>query len=195
LIDPKKNLFILKRALKSPIILDFSQTSFFAKFSCQLTCQKCCGYTYYLPSEIQRLTNRIKTKLRQSNNEMYEIITNNGRCIFYNPENEFYCSIHNLRPLRCRIYPYFPVIVDHKIIITIEPALNMKKIKNTSNLSKQCPGIGKEENSLAKTIELCISFLERLKDTSKLLATIILDGETFNNIRNDRWFIEQLNVE
>lgn len=192
MIDPKKNQFILKRALKSTIILDFSQTSFFAKFSCQQTCQKCCGYTYYLPSEIQRLNNRIKTELRQSNNEMYEINTKNGRCIFYNPGNEFYCSIHNLRPLRCRIYPYFPVIVDHAIIITLEPAL---KMKNTTNLSKQCPGIGKDENSLTKTIKECISFLERLRDTPKLLATIILDSETFNNIRNDRWFIEQFNVE
>lgn len=192
MIDTKKNLFILNLALKSPIILDFSQTSFYAKFSCQQTCQKCCGYTYYLPSEIQKLSNRIKTELRQSNNEMYEINTNNGRCIFYNPGNEFYCSIHNLRPLRCRIYPYFPVIVDHRIIITLEPALEMK---NTSNLSKQCPGIGKDENSLTKTIKECISFLEMLKDTPKLLATIILDGETFNNIRNDRWFIEQFNVE
>ncbi len=121
---------------------------------------------------------------------MYEINTNNGRCIFYNPENEFYCSIHNLRPLRCRIYPYFPVIVDHRIIITLEPALKMK-MKNTSNLRKQCPGIGKDENSLIKTIKECISFLEMLRDTPKLLATIILNGETFNNIRNDRWFIEQ----
>lgn len=119
---------------------------------------------------------------------MYEITKLNGRCSFYNPIKGFYCSIYDYRPLRCRIYPYFPVIVDERIIITMEPALRMK---NFSNKKKQCPGIGKKEKELKQTIYDCILFLKYLRDTPKLLETVILTGERFNNIRDDKWFIEQ----
>ncbi len=179
---------ILKKALNSTIIHDFNKTSLFAEFSCQNGCKNCCGYAYFLPAELSQITEEIKGSLNKSEKGMYEIKKSNGRCSFYDPIKEFYCSIYNFRPLRCRIYPYFPVIVDERIIITMEPALRME---NSSNNKKQCPGIGKKEKQLKQTIDECILFLKYLKDTPKLLETVILTGERFNNIRDDRWFIEQ----
>ena len=118
---------------------------------------------------------------------MYEIIEINGRCAFYKANLDLFCSIYDHRPLRCRIYPYFPVIVDGRIIITMEPAMKMKEASNTKKL---CPGIGKVEKDLKTSIKECISFLTNLKDVPKLLETVILTGDSFNNIRDDRWFIE-----
>jgi hypothetical protein len=178
---------ILKKALNSTIILDFSKTSLFADFSCQKGCQECCGYAYFLPAELSQIKKEVRSNLSKSDDGMYEITKSNGRCIFYDPIKELFCRIYDHRPLRCRIYPYFPVIVDERIIITMEPALRMK---NLSINRKHCPGIGKKAKQLKHTIDDCISFLKHLKDTPKLLETVILTGERFNNIRDDRWFLE-----
>lgn len=72
----------------------------------------------------------------------------------------------------------------------MEPAL---KMKNHNNQIKGCPGIGKSEKTLWRTIEECLSFLEKLSDVPELLSTMIVDHEAFNRIRDDRWFIEHQN--
>jgi Fe-S-cluster containining protein len=183
-------LLILRKALKSPFTLDFSSYSYFSRFTCLQGCQKCCGYGYYLPTEIIHLENRVKEKLILEKDGKYVILRDNGRCTFYNSNIEFSCSIYDQRPLRCKIYPYFPLIVEQRIIITMEPAL---KMKNYANQIKECPGIGKSGKALQKSIDECLLFLEKLIDVPELLSTIILDHETFNKIRDDRWFIEHQN--
>ncbi|MFX0182714.1 MAG: hypothetical protein ACFE95_06475 [Candidatus Hodarchaeota archaeon] len=59
------------------------------------------------------------------------------------------------------------------------------------NQGGSCPGIGKQGKPLKNSIKDCIVFLENLKDSPNLLATIILENDAFNKIRNDRWLIEQ----
>lgn len=71
-------------------------------------------------------------------------------------------------------------------MITLEPAL---KMLNHTTWENDCPGIGNEGKPLKKTINECFYFLKKLSDVPALLTTIVLDSETFNNIRNDQWFI------
>ncbi len=181
---------ILKKALSGELILDFSKESPSSKFSCQSGCQECCGYAYFLPAEISKLPEKIRCKLIKSSDGMFDIRRNSGRCVFYDSTMIFFCSIYEYRPLRCQIYPYFPLIVDGKIIITMEPAL---KMKNSLDEVKHCPGIAIKGKSLKQSINECIVFLKYLNDVPKLLSTIVLSGEAFSKIRNDRWFIDQLN--
>ena len=181
--EPLDLKLVLKKAFEKEIILDFSKSSPYAKLSCIKECKECCDYSYYLTYERSKLPEKIKAKLTKSTDGMYEIVKTDRRCTFYNPEQDFFCSIHRYRPLRCQVYPYFPVIVDERIVITLEPAL---KMKNSTDKVKQCPGIGIEGKSLKQSISECISFLENLKDTPNLLKTIVLTVEVFNKIRNDR---------
>ncbi|MFX0205977.1 MAG: YkgJ family cysteine cluster protein [Candidatus Hodarchaeota archaeon] len=175
--------------MQASIIIDFGTDSKFARFSCVLGCHQCCGYAYFLPSELEKLPFSIKQNLILKGDK-YEITKKDGRCFFFEWEtdNDFYCTIHEFRPIRCRIYPYFPLIVDKRIVITLEPALKMLKDKGHI---KSCPGIGTYGKPLKNTIRDCLSFIKNLRDSSSLLATVIFENEAFNNIRNDRWFIEQ----
>ncbi|MHA2074283.1 MAG: hypothetical protein ACW97X_06670, partial [Candidatus Hodarchaeales archaeon] len=88
--EPLDLKLILKRALKNEIILDFSKSSPSAKFSCQSGCKECCGYSYYLPNELSKLPEKIKTTLTKSTEGMYEIAKKDRRCTFYNPEQDFF---------------------------------------------------------------------------------------------------------
>ncbi len=186
----KSPLYALNLALQSPIILDFSEKTRFSKFSCIPGCKKCCGYSYFLPAEVTNLPNNIRKELTLKEDGKYDILRLGGRCIFYNTENEFFCTIYNERPLRCKIFPYFPLIVDQRIVITLEPAL---KMKNETTKIKTCPGVGKLGEPLKKSITYCLSFLAKLADVPALLSTIVINSEIFNGIRNDRWFIENWN--
>ncbi|MFX1282766.1 MAG: YkgJ family cysteine cluster protein [Promethearchaeota archaeon] len=186
-ISPLNNL---KSALQSPIILDFSEKTRFSKFFCLPGCKQCCGYSYFLPAEVINLPNNITKKLTLKKDGKYDIARLNGRCIFYNSDNELFCSIYNCRPLRCKIFPYFPLIVDQRIVITLEPAL---KMKNESTQVKTCPGVGKSGKPLKASIANCLSFLKKLTDVPTLLSTVVITSEVFNRIRNDRWFIENWN--
>ena len=94
----------------------------------------------------------MKEKLNLTKDGKYEIVRKEGRCIFYhaNSEKEFFCSIYEMRPLRCKIYPYFPLIVNQRVVITLEPAL---KMKNHSTQIKTCPGIGTLGKPLQETMD------------------------------------------
>ena len=178
--------------MNSPYILDFSWTSKFARFFCIKGCQECCGYTYFLPDELPLLPDFILQNLVKTSIGTYQTNNNpidSNRCFFFEKDhhNSYFCSIHANRPLRCRIYPYFPLIVENKIIITLEPSL---KMKNPSKNASLCPGIGRKGMKINNYIKDCIKFLKYCGRVPQLLETMILDSEMFNRIRNDRWFID-----
>ncbi|MHA1971858.1 MAG: YkgJ family cysteine cluster protein [Candidatus Hodarchaeales archaeon] len=187
-----ENIIItLERALKEPLILDFASSSFFAKFQCLKGCSECCGYTYLSASEYGALEKpNIKKHFLKNKNGIYEVERVEGRCYFYNRKNrDYYCEIHDNRPLRCRIYPYFPIIVEGRVVITLEPALKMKN--HSSNVNTNCPGIGTPGKPLKQSISDCLEYLRSLASAPEILKTVILDNETFQKIRNDRWFLDQ----
>ena len=183
---------ILRKALETPHILDFTSNSLYANFVCMADCSKCCGYAYFLPSEVEVLPEEVRTHLSLKNDK-FSIATKSGRCIFYETNDEgWFCSIHELRPLRCRIYPYFPCIVDGKIMITLEPALRM--LNDEEKIKKQCPGLGQAGKPLPKTISDCLLFLRKTDTAPAILATMIMDTARFNKIRNEKWFFEDLGI-
>ncbi|WP_455464714.1 YkgJ family cysteine cluster protein [Candidatus Hodarchaeum mangrovi] len=178
--------------MKSPYILDFSWVSKFARFSCIKGCQECCGYTYFLPDELSSLPDLILPNLMKTPMGTYQAKKNPidaNRCFFFEKSqyNSYFCSIHENKPLRCRIYPYFPLIVEKRIVITLEPSLKMKIPSKNATV---CHGIGIKGISINNYIKDCIKFLKYCNTVPQLLKTMILDSEMFNRIRNDRWFID-----
>ncbi|MHA1169782.1 MAG: YkgJ family cysteine cluster protein, partial [Candidatus Hodarchaeales archaeon] len=174
--------------LDSQILYDFGKGSIFADHSCIKGCSKCCGYAYYLPKELETLPGKITEQLTNKGG-VHEISREKGRCIFYDgsgKEGEFYCTVHPKRPIRCRIYPYLPVIVNKRIVITLEPAVRM--LNTVEGDHHDCPGIGLAgSKTLSKVIEECMVFLKLLSDVPEVLKTFILDQDSFNRIRDDKW--------
>lgn len=74
-----------------------------------------------------------------------------GTCTFYDKGQKTHCHIFGYRPLRCRLYPYLPVIERDHITILIEPFL-----KRHSDVEKatwfRCYGVGKG-NDVSEGIE------------------------------------------
>ncbi|MFW9854679.1 MAG: YkgJ family cysteine cluster protein [Candidatus Thorarchaeota archaeon] len=187
-MSPTENERILKKALNSELILDFTSDSAYANFLCIAQCSKCCGYAYYLPSEVENLPNYIKEHLTLKD-EKFWISVRSRRCTFFQSNNAgLCCSIHHYRPLRCRIYPYFPVIVDEKIMITLEPALKM--LNDDEGRIKQCPGLSREGKPLQQTISDCLLFLKESRSSPAILSTLIMDCNAFHKIRSEKWFVE-----
>ncbi|NHJ02614.1 MAG: YkgJ family cysteine cluster protein [Candidatus Heimdallarchaeota archaeon] len=188
MIENKRNVIKeLKIALNSPYLLDFSLESFYGQFRCIDGCTNCCSYTYFLPNEITPLPRYILHQLNEIKDGRFEVSRNNKRCIFFNESTQFHCTIHKNRPLRCRIYPLFPLIVENRIVITFEPAL---KMLNQDGDRNSCLGIGVKGDSLQSMIDDCIIFIKSLKSVPALLSTIVLTNMAFKTIRQDNWFIE-----
>ena len=177
----------LRKALNQPYLLDFSLESIFAHFSCIEKCIECCSYTYFLPDEISSLSNKIYQQLTITDDGKYEVQRTEGRCVFFDETGPYLCTIHNHRPLRCRIYPLFPVIVNDRIVITFEPAL---KMLDQDGVGNNCPGFGRTTQSILPLVRDCLKFVKCLEKVPDLLATIVLSDQAFNLIRRDRWFIE-----
>ncbi|MFW9777570.1 MAG: YkgJ family cysteine cluster protein [Candidatus Heimdallarchaeota archaeon] len=188
MVSNSENERILKIALNSERIFDFTSDSVYANFSCIDQCSKCCGHAYYLPSEVENLPDHIKEHLTLKN-ERYLINVRSRRCTFFQPNDKgFFCSIHRYRPLRCRIYPYFPVIVNEKVIITLETALKM--LGDDDGRLKRCPGLSREGKPLQQTIRDCLLFLKESRSSPSILSTLIMDCNAFHKIRSEKWFIE-----
>jgi Fe-S-cluster containining protein len=100
------------------------------KFECQLGCSCCCLNTFFFPSEEKALPDEIRKYLRIENGRICPKIKNikdQRRCVFFDLSTPNHCLIHELRPLRCQIYPYLPIISNGKIIVIAEPFLDLNQ--------------------------------------------------------------------
>ncbi len=107
------------------------------RFACQPGCTKCCevqGFVYITESDLQKmalyLSLSAKTfekkfvvrykhllRLRKPRGSQCHFLTNGG------------CSVHEVKPVQCRLYPFWPELVEQR--------------KNWEAERKMCPGIGK----------------------------------------------------
>ena len=110
------------------------------RFECQPNCTICCemdeGFVYVTESDIVRIARFLRMSLRQFV-AMYVFRTasvarfrvkGKARCPFLVAGG---CSIHSVKPVQCRLYPFWPEFVNDK--------REWKKLRAT------CPGIGKGE--------------------------------------------------
>lgn len=109
------------------------------RFACQPGCTKCCnvrGFVYITENDLQRMANHIGVtlkefekayvirfkhvlRLRKPKTSQCHFLTENG------------CSVHPVKPVQCRLYPFWPELVENRANWQAERAM--------------CPGIGKGE--------------------------------------------------
>lgn len=162
-------LLEIELSLKNEIIWKTS-----SNFKCVPFCGNCCAYSYYLPSELAKLDDKIRSKLFKEREGMWKIsqIDNKSRCTFFSLENDkienqYGCQIHNYRPIRCKIYPFFPIVNNNQILIYLEDQIRMKEepsdFDNSNDEDYSCPGLLESidcklyiEKTVKEYIEMCL---------------------------------------
>jgi Fe-S-cluster containining protein len=110
------------------------------RFQCQPNCTICCevedGFVYVTESDLARIARYLRMSIRQFV-AMYVYRTariarfrvkGKLRCPFLVSGG---CSIHEVKPVQCRLYPFWPEYVDNE--------------REWKKLGQTCPGIGKGE--------------------------------------------------
>jgi hypothetical protein len=133
------------------------------KFSCEAGCSCCCSTTWFTPQEYEELPNDIKKDVRILNGGFIApkpfCTDDKGDfgCIFFKRSPfKHHCTIHNNSPLRCRMYPYHPVIDLKKcaIVIMAYPFIHYNPYEKPRLTSPKhrCFGLGQGKD-VSKSVE------------------------------------------
>jgi Fe-S-cluster containining protein len=109
------------------------------RFQCQPGCTNCCeqqGFVYLTEADLARIAGYVGMTARDFERRyVYRTkhllrlrVPRHSQCHFL---REGGCSIHAVKPVQCRIFPFWPELVDSK-----------REWKKTA---RWCPGIGKGE--------------------------------------------------
>jgi Fe-S-cluster containining protein len=109
------------------------------RFACQTGCVRCCdtqGFVYITDSDLQRMAKYLGLTAEDFEKQYvirYRRILRlrkprKSQCHFLNAGG---CSVHPVKPVQCRTYPFWPEIVEDQAAWNAE--------------AKRCPGIGKGE--------------------------------------------------
>src|SRR6266496_4071375 len=107
------------------------------RFECQPGCTECCrqkGFVYLTPDDLARMADFTgmtagafeKRFVYRKPRQMRLRVASEGACPFL---EEGRCSIHPAKPTQCRIFPFWPELVESR-----------REWKKTA---RYCPGIGK----------------------------------------------------
>ena len=109
------------------------------RFECQPGCTNCCtqqGFVYLTPADLKRIAAFLGlTEAEFERRHIYRTrhllrlrVPRHTQCHFL---REGGCSIHPVKPVQCRIFPFWPELVENK-----------REWRKTAGY---CPGIGKGE--------------------------------------------------
>jgi len=109
------------------------------RFECQAGCTNCCrqhGFVYLTEADLARIaahlgmtSQEFETRYVYRTRNLLRLRTPRGtRCRFLREDG---CSIHAVKPTQCRIYPYWPELVE--------------SAREWHGAGSFCPGIGKGE--------------------------------------------------
>jgi len=107
------------------------------RFECQRGCTNCCqqkGFVYITESDLVRISAFLKlTAAEFERRFVYRTrhllrlrMPRHSQCHFLREDG---CSIHTVKPVQCRIFPFWPELVDDK--------------REWRKTARYCPGIGK----------------------------------------------------
>jgi Fe-S-cluster containining protein len=107
------------------------------RFECQRGCTECCrqkGFVYLTAEDLLRMAEYAgmtaaafeKKYIYRTARQMRLRVPREGTCPFL---EESGCSIHPVKPTQCRIFPYWPELIESR-----------REWKKTA---RYCPGIGK----------------------------------------------------
>jgi len=124
------------------------------RFSCQSGCTRCCtqnGWVYLSEEDVPRLAAFLGMSAKEFQEEYLfstkytlRLRRRQGKCPFLKSEG---CSVHPAKPTQCRLFPFWPELVEDK-----------KELEETA---QWCPGIGK--GNLVSIETLAKSALEMRK--------------------------------
>src|ERR1700687_5089488 len=101
------------------------------RFECQPGCTNCCrqkGFVYITNADLARLADFERRYVYRTRHLLRLRMPRHTQCHFL---REGGCSIHPAKPTQCRIFPFWPELVDDK--------------KEWRKTARWCPGIGKGE--------------------------------------------------
>jgi uncharacterized protein len=109
------------------------------RFECQPGCTNCCrqkGFVYITQADLERMAKFLQLTVGEFEQQfvyrtkhlMRLRMPRHTQCHFLREDG---CSIHAVKPLQCRIFPFWPELTDDK-----------REWKKTA---RYCPGIGKGE--------------------------------------------------
>jgi Fe-S-cluster containining protein len=108
-------------------------------FACQSGCTRCCdtqGFVYITETDLKRIAKHLGLTA-ESFEAQYVVRYSHmlrlrkprkSQCHFLTPDG---CSVHVVKPVQCRTYPFWPELVEDRAAWKEE--------------GKRCPGIGKGE--------------------------------------------------
>ena len=107
------------------------------RFECQPGCTECCrqkGFVYLTDADLPRMADFLGLTAQQferkyvyrTKNRMRLRVPLDANCYFL---NEGGCSIHPAKPTQCRIFPYWPELLESR--------------REWRKTARYCPGIGK----------------------------------------------------
>ena len=113
-------------------------------FECEAGCENCCGPTYYFGDERSFLPKKIRDRL-VAVRSTWVPDRSSGGCCFHKVGSfgvlEHGCGVFEHVPLRCRLYPYWPIIVRGEIVIMAEPLCDVFRAREPDSL-EICYGLG-----------------------------------------------------
>lgn len=109
------------------------------RFQCQPGCTKCCeqeGFVYLTEDDLKRIAEYVgltaeefeRRHVYRTKNLTRLRVPRKQQCFFLRDGG---CSIHAVKPVQCRAFPYWPELIDDK--------------REWKKAGSWCPGIGKGE--------------------------------------------------
>ncbi|MBV9769830.1 MAG: YkgJ family cysteine cluster protein [Bryobacterales bacterium] len=106
------------------------------RFTCQPGCTKCCeqqGFVYLTENDLARLANYVgmsasefeRRHVYRTKRQLRLRVPRHRQCYFLRDGG---CSIHAVKPAQCRVFPFWPELVESK-----------REWKKTA---RWCPGVG-----------------------------------------------------
>lgn len=106
------------------------------RFACQPGCVRCCdqrGFVYITENDLLRIADYLHMSAAEFESR-YVYRTRNQLRLRKPPRSQCHflrsdgCSIHPVKPVQCRLYPFWPELVEYRDIWEYE--------------ARKCPGIG-----------------------------------------------------
>jgi hypothetical protein len=161
------------------------------RFKCVRGRCVCCAHPFWLKDEYRSLPDGLK--VRSMPHPVFKgamvplpmdgVTEYDGTCCFVGFDGDgFCCTVHAHRPLRCRIYPYYPVFdpVSERIVILEEGWTESAMMSGTP-----CRGLGFGDPVGHDILEDCRRYLMGVVDDAEpLLAFVVGDPERIASLKS-----------
>ncbi len=132
------------------------------RFECQPGCVCCCVNTMFFHGEAERLPFEMAAYLFERNGLVRPRQRPPGVCAFFDAHRPTHCTIPQYRPLRCRLYPYLPVISGDSIVIVADPLCTVTWSETDHPDWFRCYGLGRGPSVEVQVEEMSREFLRRI---------------------------------